>query len=313
MDRYLVRRIFFLVVTLWAIVTLAFLAIHLVPGNVTAFLLQEQTSPARVAALKKALGLDRPLWDQYRLWLTGLAHGNLGTSFVTDRPVTSDILQRLPVTAELAAAGMLISLLIAVPAGVLSAAKRKNIVLDYGARLFALVGVSIPSFWLGLLLVGFFAVDLGWLPSSGWVTPGQSLGENLQHLALPAATLGVVLAGSVMRMLRASMLEAMQQDYIRVARAKGLRERVVVWKHALRNALVPSITLVGLQIGYLLGGTVVIEQVFSLPGVGRYLLSGIFERDYPVVQSMILVYGFTFMAINLLVDVTYGFADPRVR
>src|SRR5579862_395252 len=306
MTRYLARRIAFLLVTLWVIVTLAFLAIHLVPGNVTAFLLQEQTSPARVAELKRALGLDRSLWAQYSSWIGGLAHGNLGTSFVSDRSVSSDIVARLPVTAELAGVGMLISLLIAVPAGVLSAAKRNSVIFDYGARLTALAGVSVPSFWLGLLLIGLFSVHLKWLPSSGWTTPGQSIVGNLEHVALPALTLGVLMAGSVTRMLRASMLEAMQHDYIRVARAKGVRERTVVWKHALRNALVPSITLVGLQMGYLLGGTVVLEQVFALPGVGRYLLNGIFDRDYPVVQSMILVYGLAFMLINLMVDIIYG-------
>jgi peptide/nickel transport system permease protein len=313
MTRYIARRIGFLALTLWVIVTLAFLAIHLVPGNVTAFLLQEQTSPARVAALKKALGINQPLLHQYISWLGGLLRGDFGTSFVTARPVGTDIWLKLPVTAELAGAGMLISLVIAVPAAVLSASHRNSPVLDYAARLAALIGLSIPSFWLGLLLVGLFAVHLHWLPSSGWVSPTEGVVGNLRHLVLPAVTLGVILAGSIMRMLRASMVDALQQDYVRVARAKGVREKRVVWLHGLRNALIPSLTLVGLQLGYLLGGTVVIEQVFGLPGVGRFMLNGIFERDYPVVQSMILVYGLIFMSINLLVDLAYGLADPRIR
>jgi peptide/nickel transport system permease protein len=312
MVRFAVRRMMIAIPTVWAIATLAFLAVHLAPGDVADYLLQDDRSAENAAQIRENLGLDRPLVVQYFSWFGNLARGDLGSSYMTDRSVMSDLLGRLPATLELALGGLIVALAIAVPAGTF-AGTRRGLWPDHLTRAGAFAGVSIPSFWLGLILVLLFAVTLGWLPSSGYVAPWEDFGENLRRLALPAVTLGIAMAGSVTRMLRASMVDVMQQEYIRVARAKGVPDGRVVRRHALRSALIPSITVVGLQIGHLVGGTVVLEKVFAWPGVGRYLLDAVSARDYPVVQGAILVYGLLFITINIAVDLLYGVADPRVR
>jgi peptide/nickel transport system permease protein len=301
-----------LIPTAWAIVTVAFAAVHLIPGDAAQYLLQQEQSKEIADQIRKNLGLDRPLLVQYFSWLGNVLRGDFGTSFITNRSVSGDIMSRLPATLELTFGGLVISLLIAVPAGVIAASRRGRFP-DHLARIGAFVGVAAPSFWLGLILVIVFSVKLGWFPSSGYVSFADDPWQNLRCLFLPALTLGIGMAGTVTRMLRASVIDSMQQEYVRVARAKGVPEGTVVRKHALRPALIPSITTVGLQVGYLIGGTVVIEKVFAWPGNGTYLLQGIFARDYPVVQAMILVYGLLFILINLAVDLLYGVADPRVR
>lgn len=312
MWAYLVKRLVLVIPTVWVISTLAFLAIHYIPGDVTTVLFQENPTPDQIRQARHDLGLDRPLLAQYGSWLHDLVRGNLGTSYVTGRSIGSDVLLRLPATIELALAALLISLAIAVPAAVWSATHRGRW-SDSATRAGALTGLSLPSFWLGLMLVLLFAVKLHWFVSSGYVAIWQNPLGNLQYLILPAVTLGLVMAGTVTRMLRASMVEVLDAEFIRVARAKGAYERRVLVRHALRNALIPSVTVVGLQIGYLLGGTVVIEQVFSWPGVGQYLLSGIFQRDYPVVLAMMVVYGTIFALINVMVDLLSASLDPRIR
>jgi peptide/nickel transport system permease protein len=306
------RRLVILVPTAWAIATLAFIAIHFIPGDATDFLLQDDRDPVKAAQIRENLGIDRPILVQYFSWFADLLRGDLGTSYLTGRSISSDVMERLPATLELTVGGVVIALLIAVPAGVFSASRRGRWP-DAVTRVAAFVGVSVPSFWLALMLVIVFAVTLRWAPSSGYVSFVDDPAENLRRLALPAITLGIAMAGTVTRMLRASMIETLQEEFVRVAHAKGVPNGRVLRRHAFRTALIPSITAVGLQVGYLIGGTVVLEKVFAWPGNGRYLLDAISARDYPVVQAMILVYGVLFILINLVVDLLYGLADPRVR
>lgn len=312
MVRYILRRLLMLIPTAWAIATLAFIAIHFIPGDVSDFLLQDDRDSAAAEQIRENLGLNRPLLVQYFDWFWRMFQGDLGTSYLTGRSITEDVMERLPATLQLTFGGLIVALLIAVPAGVFSAAQRGR-PADAAIRVAAFVGVSVPSFWLGLMLVLFFAVTLGWFPSSGYAPFFEDPMENLRRLTLPALTLGIAMAGTTTRMLRASMIDTLQQEFVRVAHAKGVPGAQVLRRHAFRPALIPSITLVGLQVGYLLGGTVVLEKVFAWPGNGRYLLDAISARDYPVVQAMILIYGVLFMVINLIVDVAYGLADPRVR
>jgi peptide/nickel transport system permease protein len=312
MVSYILRRFLLLVPTAWAIATLAFIAIHFIPGDISDFLLQEDRDGAAAEQIRESLGLNRPIIVQYLDWFWRMLQGDLGTSFLTGRSITADVMERLPATLQLTFGGLIVALLIAIPAGVVSAARRGR-PADATIRVGAFVGVSVPSFWLGLMLVLLFAVTLGWFPSSGYVPFFDDPLENLRRLTLPAITLGVAMAGTTTRMLRASMIDTLQQEFIRVAHAKGVPAGQVMRRHAFRAALIPSITSVGLQVGYLLGGTVVLEKVFAWPGNGRYLLDAISARDYPVVQAMILIYGILFMVINLIVDVAYGLTDPRVR
>lgn len=310
--QYIARRLAMVVVSVVAIATLTFFTIRILPGSAADFLLQQQRSRAEARALRAHLGLNRPLLTQYLDFVRNTARGDFGTSYVTERPVGRDIADRLPVSIELACLGLLISLITGIPAGVLAARKRAT-VLDFTVRGMAMAGVAMPSFWVAVLLVEVFAVNLGVLPSSGYTPLATGPGANLRYMVLPAVTLGLGMAGSVTRMLRSAMIDSLQQDYIRTARANGLSEHQVLWRHAFRPALTPTITVVGLHLGYLLGGTVVIEQVFALPGLGRFLLNAIYERDYAVVQAMVIVYATSFMLVNLGVDLGYRLVDPRVR
>jgi peptide/nickel transport system permease protein len=289
-----------------------FSLIHLTPGDPVTIMLREEADPATAATLRRQLGLDRPLPVQYATWLGHALRGDLGRSIRTNQPVAEAIRQRVPVTLSLAAAALLVALLVGLPAGILGAVRR-NSVVDLLTAGLAVSGVSLPTFWLGVLLVFWFSVTLGWLPPIGWVSPSRDLGGWLRSLILPAVTLGTAIAAVVMRMTRTSLVEVLDVDYIRTARAKGLAERRILLGHALRNALIPVVTEIGLQAGALLGGAVITETIFALPGIGRLLVDAIFQRDFPIVQGVVLVLAVNFLAISFLVDLAYAWLDPRIR
>jgi peptide/nickel transport system permease protein len=303
------RRVATTLPMLWVVVTVVFLLIHLVPGDPIVQMLGEGASAADVSTLRHAYGLDAPLGEQYVRYWRGLAHADLGQSLRLHDSVLNLIVQRYPYTLALTFGALLIGVGLAVPAGVISA-RHRNGWLDRAIGVGSLVGLSFPNFALGPILILVFAIGLGWLPVSG---AGNGAGDLLRHLVLPAVTLGLGLAAILTRMVRTSMLEEMGQDYIRTARAKGLPERTVVYRHALRNALNPVLTVVGLQFGSLLAGAIVTETIFGWPGLGRLTLSAISNRDYALVQGCILAVGLSYVAINLLTDAAYAIADPRLR
>ncbi|HEV2458398.1 MAG TPA: ABC transporter permease [Ktedonobacterales bacterium] len=311
MPAYLVRRLLFLLPVALLVSFVTFLLIHLVPGNPAQVLLGEEATPQNVAALTKQLGLDQPLVTQYGIWLWNMLHGDLGTSIQLQQPVTQAILERLPVTAELGIASLLYSVLLAVPLGVL-AATHQNQRLDWLVNIISLFGTAIPSFVLSLALVLIFAVLVRFFPPGGYVPFTEDPGQNLHDLVLPMLALGTGTVAVNMRQIRASMIEVLSQDYIKTAWAKGLSANRVYYLHALRNALLPMLTLVGLQAGAILGGAFVIETIFLWPGVGELAIQSILAKDYPVVQGIVLLAAFSYMTINLLVDVSYGFLDPRI-
>jgi ABC-type dipeptide/oligopeptide/nickel transport system permease component len=302
--RYLVRRILLTIPVLLGVATLVFSLIHLVPGDPAQAMLGEGAAPQDIAELRKNLGLDRPLLEQYVTFLRHAVTGDLGRSFRTGQPVTAMIVERIPATAELAVAAMIVAILIAIPLGAVAAVWRGTAV-DYGAMTFALAGVSIPNFWLGPLLAIVFAVELGWLPVSGRGT--------LAHLVLPAVSLGLALAAILARMTRASLLDELRELYVRAARARGVSRAVAVAAHALRNSMVPLLTIVALQFGAVLTGAVITETIFAWPGIGRLLIQSIGFRDYPMVQGCILLIAVTYVTVNLLTDLMYGVLDPRIR
>jgi peptide/nickel transport system permease protein len=286
------------------VASLVFFLIHLVPGDPVEMMLGEVAGPTDREALRVALGLDKPLWDQFAHFLKGIVQLDFGQSFYSHRPVTDLILERLPATLELAAAALLVAVLIAFPLGIIAAVK-KDTLADRTAMGFSLLGVSVPNFWMGPVLIMVFSIWLGWLPVSGR--------DGLSSLVLPAITLGTALAAILSRMVRSTLLEVLNEDYIRTARAKGLRESVVIIRHALRNALLPVITLLGLQLGVLLGGAVITETVFSWPGIGKLTIDAILRRDYPVVQASVLLISFSYVFVNMLTDQVYAWIDPRIR
>ncbi len=304
MSRYIVKRLFLLLPVVFGVVTLVFFLIHLIPGDPVEVMLGEQARVADREALRHALHLDRPLSEQYARYLEGLVRGDLGESVHTRKPVLKTILRRFPATLILTLASMLVAVLIAIPLGIASATRQYSII-DNASMFFALLGISMPNFWLGPLLILLFSIRLGWLPVSG--TGG------LAHLVLPAITLGTALAAILTRMTRANMLEVIRKQYILTARAKGLRERTVLYKHALRNALVPLITILGLQFGALLSGSIITETIFSWPGIGRLIIEAVNRRDYPVVQGCVLLISLSYVLVNLATDLFYGIADPRIR
>jgi len=286
---------------------------RLVPGDaVDALLGQGQRDKQTAETLRRVLGLDRSLPQQFVDWSTALLQGDLGVSFRSHQPVVNEILQRLPATLELAAAGLVVSLIAGLSLGVLSAIRR-NSWLDLSSRLISLVGVSLPNFWLGIFLILIFSVYLRILPSGGYVPLSQNVSENLKFLIMPALALGVANAAVIMRLTRSTLLEVLHTDYVRTAYAKGLREQMVVTRHALRNALIPIITVIGIQVGSILGGTVIIEQVFSWPGLGSLVVTAVLNRDYPVVQGVTMLLAAFFVLASLIVDVTYMYVDPRLR
>jgi ABC-type dipeptide/oligopeptide/nickel transport system permease component len=301
---FLVRRILLTIPVLLGVATLVFSLIHIIPGDPVQSMLGDGASPESVNELRARLGLDRPLYAQYFSFLNGAAHGNLGTSLRTSEPVTTAIVDRLPATFELAAAAMLVAIVIAIPLGVIAAVGAGTSV-DHIATTLALVGISMPNFWLGPLLAIVFAVELGWLPVSGRGT--------LAQLVLPAVTLGAPLAAVLARMTRASVIDELRELYVIAARARGVSRVRAVLKHALRNSLIPIVTVLGLQLGAVLTGAVITETIFAWPGVGRLLIQSIGFRDYPLVQGCILLIALTYVSMNLLTDLAYGLLDPRIR
>lgn len=304
MLRYLFRRLLLTVPVLLGVATLVFALIHLVPGDPAQAMLGDGASHEEVLRLQHTLGLDRPLLTQYKSFLVGIARGDLGTSFRYNTPVTAQIREKFPNTAALALAAMLVAVVIAIPLGILAAVYRGTIV-DHAAMTLALLGICMPNFWLGPLLAILFAVRLGWLPVSG-------IG-GLSHLVLPAITLGAALGAILARMTRASVLEELRELYVLAARARGLSGRRAVVRHAFRNSLIPIVTIIGLQFGAVLTGTIITESIFAWPGIGRLLIQAINFRDYPLVQGCILFISVTYVAMNLLTDLAYGFLDPRIR
>ena len=314
MARYFVVRLYSMALTLVGLSVLVFLMLRLVPGTVVEQMIGADAiaNPVMVEELKRFFGLDQPWYLQYSRWVGGLAHGDLGTSWRTGKPVVTLILERLPVTIELALLSVVFALLIGIPASIISAARRDQAV-DNVTRVGALLGLSVPVFWQGTMLILFFSIYLRWMPPLMWVDFWADPRRNLTIMLLPALCLGTASAANIARTTRAGMLDVLRSEYIRTAAAKGLSRRMVVLKHALKNALIPIVTVAGLQMGILLGGTVVVEEVFTLPGVGRLVLWSIYQRDYPLTQSTILFIAVMFMTINLAVDLLYGVLDPRIR
>lgn len=304
MGHFLLSRLLSAAVVVLGVACLVFLLIHLIPGDPVEVILGENARPADREALRQALGLDRSLWVQLGQFLQGLTQFDLGTSLYSRRPVVELLAERLPATMELALAALLVAMIIAFPLGVL-AATRQGTVWDRAATALALIGVSVPNFWLGPLLILVFSIGLGWFPVSGRT--------GLSSLVLPALTLGSAMAAILSRMVRAALLEVLGEDYIRTARAKGLPAGQVLWRHALRNALLPVITVLGLQLGALLGGAVITEVVFAWPGIGQLTVESIQRRDYPVVQGCVLLISLAYVVVNTLTDLVYAWADPRVR
>ncbi len=302
--RYLGTRILSMIPVGLAITLVVFLILRLAPGDPVLLLAGPRPTPELIERIERKWGFDRPLHEQFFRYVSHLIRGDLGYSVMQRRPVTELIALSLPVTLELGLAGIGLAIAIGIPAGVVSAVRSGSWV-DQLAMFASIAGISIPGFWLGLMLIYAFAVRLKWLPSSGYGT--------LQHLVLPAVALGTSSAALLSRVMRSSMLDVIRRDYIRTARAKGLAERVVIYKHALKNAMLPVVTILGLNLGYMLAGSVVLENVFARPGMGRLLINGILQRDYPVVQGMLLMLALSVMLANLLADITYVFLDPKIR
>ncbi len=332
MLAYAGRRILLLVPTLLALSIAVFLLIHLVPGDPAQVMLGERATPAALATLRAELGLGDPLWRQYGRFLTGLLHGDLGRSLKTHEEVTREIANRFPATVELAVAAMAIAAVVGIGLGALAAVRHRTII-DQLTMMGAVVGVSMPIFWLGLMLMLFFGVELGWLPIGGRLDTGlavarltgfltvdalvarnwRAFADALAHIALPSFALSTIPMAVVARMTRSSLLDALRQDYVRTARAKGLGEMAVVMRHAVRNAFIPTLTVLGLQFGSLLGGAIITETIFAWPGVGRWLLLAVHARDFRAVQGGVLVIATAFVLVNLIVDLGYSILDPRVR
>lgn len=311
---YMVKRIIYTIPVILLLTVFVFTMLHMLPGDPVDILLGGEggvENPVIRASLMKDFGLDKPLPVQYGKWLWRALHGNFGKSIYSQEDVFQMIFQRFLPTLLLAFCAMFVSILIAIPAGIISAVKRQK-PADYAAMVFALIGISIPEFWFGIMLIMMFSVWLNWLPSMGYVSPFENFFGSIKFLILPSIALGLRMAGVVTRMTRSSMLDELGQDYVRTARSKGLTERTIIFVHALKNALIPTVTMIGLQFGTILGGTVVIEMVFSLPGLGQMLVQGILTRDYLVVQAAVLFISCLFVLVNLFVDVIYTMLNPRV-
>ena len=311
-TRYIIQRLLLALVVVLGVTFVVFLIIHLVPGDPARVILGTQANEENVAALRARLGLDRPFFVQYGDWLWNVLHGDFGRSLVTRQEVAPQIAQRLPATLQLAAAALFVGMAIAFPAGIISAL-RPGSKTDIVASLLSQVGVSIPDFWLGVMLILFFSLTLGWFPSRGYTPLTENPRDWLMHIILPATTLGVISGSIQTRFIRSAMLEVLNQDYIRTARAKGLREQAVVLSHALRNALITIVTIIGLQITALLSAVVVVEVVFGWPGLGRLALDAVLDRDYPLLQGAVLTIAVLLTLVNLATDLLYFFLDPRIE
>lgn len=312
MTLFVLRRLVGGLPTLLLVTLMVFALTRVLPGDPALLLLGEEANPELVVKLREQMGLNRPIIVQYGSWVGALLQGDLGRS-IRDNTLVAPILgQKLPTTLELSFFALLIAIALGVPLGVVAALRRGSAV-DAGVTVLALSGISIPNFFLGILLVYLFSIRLGWIPPSGYQEPWVDLRKNLLLMLLPSITLGTALAGAIARFTRNSMLEVLSQDYVRTARAKGLADRIVVYKHALRNAAIPIVTVIGLQLGGLLGGAVITEQVFSIPGFGRLVVDAVFNRDFPVLQAVVLISALAVFLVNVLVDLLYAAFDPRIR
>jgi peptide/nickel transport system permease protein len=312
MTRYLLSRVMGMLVVMALVAVIVFVLTRAASGDPIAVLLGDQATAEDIASAQKLYGLDKPLPVQFGYWLKELSHGNLGQSIFLQRPVTQALWERAEPTTLLALLSVFIAAFIGVPCGIISAVFRGKFI-DQLFTGFAMLGASIPSFWFGLVLMQIFAVSMGWFPVSGYGDPGATLIERMHYLVLPSVVLGVLNSALIIRFTRASMLDVLGEDYVRTARAKGLSEHVVVLKHALRNALVPIVTVLGLTVALMIGGAVVTETVFGLPGVGNLVVSAVLRRDYPVIQGALLVIAMIYVVINFLTDLLYMLVDPRVK
>jgi peptide/nickel transport system permease protein len=312
MRTYVLKRVLYSLLVMWGVATLVFFMLRAIPGDPVSVMLGAEATPEAAAQLRHNLGLDRPFYVQYLRWFANLLQGDLGRAIVTGERVSVLLMQAAPRTFSIAVLSLVISLMLAIPAGIISAVK-KHTFPDYAATVIAFLGLSMPNFWLGIVLILFFAVGLGWFPALGYVPLSEGLWPWLHHLLLPAFTTGTAFTAIITRMTRSTMLEVLNEAYISTARSKGLLERAVVLKHALRNALIPVITVIGIAFSLLLVGTVVVEDVFAIQGLGRTLVRSIINRDFPVVQGAILLISGVFVGMNLLVDILYTFINPKIR
>jgi len=314
MRQYIARRLLFGLIVLWGAGIIIFFLMRFLPGDAVYMVLGEDVSadPRALDALRVRLGLDKPIHEQYLVWMSGVLRADLGKSLQTDEPVVGQIISRLPVTLELMALSTLLGVVIAIPVGVISAL-RQDTRLDYILRVITISLLAMPAFWIGTMLLVFPSIWFRWIPPLGYTEFFQDPISNLIQVGFPVFVLATHFSTSIMRLTRSSLLEVLRQDYVRTAWSKGLRERVVVARHALKNAMIPVVTLIGIHMGRLLGGTVILESIFSLPGVGRLFLEAVINRDYPQVQATVLFYALVFIIANLVVDITYGWLDPRIK
>jgi ABC-type dipeptide/oligopeptide/nickel transport system permease component len=312
MNRYILTRLVQVIPVLFGVLIAVFVMLKLTPGDPATAILGVQATPTELARVRHAMGLDQPWHVQFALWLGHALQGDLGQSYISKKPVSELILTRLPITLELTLFSMLLASVVGIPAGIISAARRYT-TLDYTITSLALFGVSMPSFWFAILLILLFSLYLGWLPASGYFPLARGWWLHFKALLMPGISLGLFLAGALVRFSRASMVETLVQDYIRTANAKGLARRVVLLRHALKNALIPTVTVLGIQFGALLGGAVITETIFAFPGVGTMLLTAVNQRDFPVVQGVTLVIALIFTLTNLLIDILYTWLNPRIR
>lgn len=314
MKTYIAQRLGIGLVTLFGMSVVIFLLLRLAPGNIVDILFSTggYVNPSERAAIEQELGLDKPIWVQYVAWLGQLAAGDLGKSYRYDLPAWELIRPLIPVTLELAALSLIVSVLLGVPTGVISAV-RQDTRLDYALRVFSLAGLSMPSFWLGMVIILSLVAWFGWIPPVTYVGPRENLGLHAIQFLLPALAVGYRSSALIMRFTRSSLLEVMREDYVRTAWAKGQTERVVIWRHALKNAILPVVTVIGIEFAFLIGGLVVTETVFNLPGLARFLVQAILWRDYPIVQNLVMLIAIVVIVSNLVVDMLYGVLDPRVR
>ncbi|MBI3978006.1 MAG: ABC transporter permease [Chloroflexi bacterium] len=312
MSGYIIRRLLATILLMFGVASLVFMVIYLIPGDVAAIIGGDQASPEQIAAIRTKLGLDRPLYVQYLDWLSRVMRGDLGKSLISGNSVMTDLIFQLPRTVELMVCALLVSVSVGIPTGIFAAVRRGR-VADALVSFFALIGLSMPGFVVGTLMILVFGLYLRVLPISGFISFDQDPGFHLKLLIMPSLALGLSMAGVVMRMTRSSMLEVLGEDYIRTARAKGLAEAIVQYRHALKNALIPVVSVIGVQAGSLLGGTVIIEFIFNWPGLSSLLLRGIYQRDAPLVQGVVLLISGAFVLINLAVDVVNSYLDPRIR
>jgi len=313
MVEYIVRRLIFGIFVLFIMTTFIFIIMRAVPGDVVTLQLANSGATAeQMDALKAEMGLDKSVLGQLVDWASDAVKGDLGNSLWSGKEVSQIILERLPVTIQLAIMSIVLAIIIGIPIGVISAVKQ-NTFIDHFLKVISIGGLSIPNFWLGLILLTVLSLALNWIPPLGYQSFAENPFVNMQQMFLPAICLAITLSASIVRMTRSAVLEVLHSEFIRTVRAKGAKEGIVIFKHALRNSLVSVITLIGLQIGYLLGGTVVLESIFALPGLGSLIFESVLVRDYPIVQSTVLVFGAMFLLVNLIVDVMYGWVDPRIR